>query len=66
MTGRSFLAYGVGMLACLSLSAQTDTKTVTLHETFHISRTCPNSHWYVEKIQDETVTVECDYDEDSE
>jgi hypothetical protein len=41
-------------------------KTVELREKFYFSRSCPRSHWYLDKMNDDSVIVECDYTEDDQ
>lgn len=53
----------------LGIAARPSDGDVTIKEKFFISRTCPGGHaWYVEKLEDSTVTVACTYnpDEDDE
>jgi len=42
--------------------------TVTIQEKFYFSRTCPGegNHWFVEKYDNDGLTVECDYEEDAQ
>lgn len=59
------LVLGVTLCRSVQAARPADHETVRLHETFHISRTCPGSnHWFTEKLEGETITVECDYDPD--
>jgi hypothetical protein len=46
--------------------AQHPGRVVELKERYYYSRTCPDSHWFVERVEDIAVTVECDYVEEGQ
>lgn len=59
---RILFAAGV-ILAALTIGSAP--KTVTLHERFYFSRTCPDGGaWYLAEHDDISATFECSYDSD--